>query len=445
MTQRDGYRTAAVARSGDVTTIGTVEARRDEGAFDSDLGLEQPLPPGVIVSAKEPSPISSPAFQHDPYPTYAWLRDNQPVCPVMPGAGGKQSWLVSRYEDARSALRNPALSKDIRRLDAADRAELFPNEELHHHMLNLEAPDHTRLRRLVTKAFTPRQFERLRPRVQQVTTDLVERLEGKREADLIDELALPLPMTMIYEILGVPAEDRDKFRRWVNIATAGPLMGDAFPPALASLSEYVQELVADKHKSRTDDLLSALIMVHEDGDKLAEHELVAMTFLLLAAGYETTVNLIGNGLYHLLANPDQMELLRRDRSLLPSAVEEILRFESPVQNTTLRMCTEPTEIGGEYIEEDEVVLISLGSAHRDAEHFPDPDRFDVTRADNPHLAFGYGHHYCMGAPLARMEGEIAIGAVLDRFPDLKLAVEPDEVRWRPGLIMRGLQGLPVTL
>jgi cytochrome P450 len=363
----------------------------------------------------------------------------------MPSANGSQAWLVTKYEDARAALMHPALSKDLRILEDDVRARLFPSEELHHHMLNLEAPDHPRLRRLVAKAFTPRQFEQLRPRVEQVTAELVEALTGKPRADLITELALPLPMTMIYEILGVPADDRDQFRQWVNIATAGPLMGERFPPALASLSAYVSELVAAKRAARTDDLLSLLIDVQEDGDKLTEGELVSMTFLLLAAGYETTVNLIGNGLYHLLTRPDQLQRLRADRSLLPAAVEEVLRFESPVQNTTLRQATQTVEIGDEVIPEGEVVLISLGSAHRDREHFADPDTFDVGREHNPHLAFGHGRHFCMGAPLARMEGAIAIGAMLDRFPDIALDMDPGDAQWRPGLIMRGLAELPVVL
>lgn len=392
-----------------------------------------------------PSPIGSPDFQRNPYRTYAWLRDNHAVCPVMPSANGSQAWLVTKYEDARAALMHPALSKDLRILEDDVRARLFPSEELHHHMLNLEAPDHPRLRRLVAKAFTPRQFELLRPRVEQVTAELVEALSGKPRADLITELALPLPMTMIYEILGVPADDRDQFRQWVNIATAGPLMGEKFPPALASLSAYVRELVAAKRAARTDDLLSLLIDVQEDGDKLTEGELVSMTFLLLAAGYETTVNLIGNGLYHLLTRPDQLQRLRADRSLMPTAVEEILRFESPVQNTTLRQATETVEIGDEIIPEGEVVLISLGSAHRDRENFADPDTFDVGREHNPHLAFGHGRHFCMGAPLARMEGATAIGAMLDRFPDIALDMDPGDAQWRPGLIMRGLAELPVVL
>ncbi|MFB6556985.1 cytochrome P450, partial [Streptomyces sp. NPDC056405] len=263
-------------------------------------------------------------------------------------------------------------------------------------------------------------------------------------ADLMDDLAFPLPITVICELLGVPAEDRDDFRRWTSILVSEdealrPQLQDTF----AQLNAYLTALVRHKHAAPDDGLLSALVSVAEDGDSLDDDEVVWMAFLLLVAGHETTENLIGNGMLALLSNPEQLAALRADASLLPTAVEEMLRYEGPVETTTWRFTTRPVEIGGVTIPADQTVVVVLASANRDPSRFADPGRFDISREDNQHVAFGHGIHYCLGAPLARLEGQTALATLLTRLPDFRLAVEPDDLRWRGGLIMRGLRTLPV--
>jgi cytochrome P450 len=422
--------------------------------------LSQPADPAFVPG------LFTADFARDPYPAYAALRESAPVHRVrLPS--GVHAWLVTRYADARVTLADPRLSKNPRRAAPEhwrDGRVGLPGEqrsELGGHLLNIDPPDHTRLRRLVSKAFTPRRMEQFRPRVQQLTDDLLDAVEPAGHADLIGSFAFPLPIVVICEMLGVPAEDQQDFRDWASgmlghrgPASAGPGgaggTGRAAPRggvgrSVRRIRAYLAEPIERKRADLGDDLLSGLITASDHDQHLTGAEVASMAFILLFAGFETTVNLIGNGTLALLRNPEQLAAVRADPALLPGAVEEFLRFDGPVEMATWRFTTEPVRIGGVDVPAGEPVLVVLAAADRDPAVFPAPDQLDVRRADNPHLAFGLGIHYCIGAPLARIEGQVAIGTLLRRFPRLELAVPPEELRWRGGLIMRGLQSLPVTL
>ncbi|EHR62321.1 cytochrome P450 family protein [Saccharomonospora cyanea] len=393
-------------------------------------------------------------FIQHPYDLYRELRAQEPVRKVVMPLG-MRAWLVTRYADARVALAHPDLRKDAqstlelyerhmsalgddRPVFAADTAE---------HMLNSDPPQHTRLRTLVAKAFTVRAIERMRPRVEEITDGLLDRMAEQRTVNLLDALAFPLPITVICEMLGIPEHDREDFRRWFGTLLAmGDGDADAVTRASASLAEYLTSLVSGKRRHPGDDLLTELIQASDaDHGSLTESELIAMAFLLMIAGHDSTMSLIGNGVLCLLQHPDQLAALRDDPSLVPAAVEEFLRYESPVTQATFRYTGAPVRIGDVEIPEGEFVVVALGSANRDGDRFPDPDRFDPGRDAGGHLAFGHGIHYCLGAPLARMEAQIAIGRLVRRFPDLALAVDSAELRWRDSTLIRGLEELPVSL
>ncbi|MFB7176562.1 cytochrome P450 [Streptomyces sp. NPDC056257] len=393
-------------------------------------------------------PYADPAFVADPFPLYRQLREDGPVRRVVI-AGGLEAWLVTRYEDGLAALSEPRLSSDVR--DASDTRLLqqlpeTERESMLSNMLRSDPPDHTRLRRLVSKAFTARRVAGMRPRIQAVADGLLDAIVPHGRADLIADFALPLPVTVISELLGVPVDDRHDFQGW----TDRMIMRGAEPPDPAVVNEawqhmraYVSELIRAKRAAPGEDLLSGLITARDEEQQLSEDELIAMVFLLLVAGYITTVNLIGGGIAMLLAHPDQLDLLRSDPELLPGAIEEFLRFDGPVSPGIARFAREDVKIAGTSIPRGATVLIASAIADRDPARFPAPDQLDITRQDNPHLAFGHGIHYCLGAPLARLEGQIAIGAALRRLPGLALAGPPDEIRWRPGGL-RGPLTLPVT-
>ncbi|MDA5285017.1 cytochrome P450 [Streptomyces sp. Isolate_45] len=393
-------------------------------------------------------PYADPAFVADPFPLYRQLREDGPVRRTVI-AGGLEAWLVTRYEDGLAALSDSRLSSDVR--DAADTRLLrqlpgTERESMLGNMLRSDPPDHTRLRRLVSKAFTARRVAGMRPRIQAVTDRLLDPIVAAGRADLVADFALPLPVTVISELLGVPVDDRHDFQHW----TDRMVMRGAEPPDPAVVNEawlhmraYVTELIRDKRARPADDLLSDLVAARDEEQRLTEDELVAMVFLLLAAGYITTVNLIGGGIATLLAHPDQLELLRSDPALLPGAIEEFLRYDGPVSPGIARFAREDVEIAGVSIPRGATVLIGSALADRDPARFTDPERLDITRQDNAHLAFGHGIHYCLGAPLARLEGQIAIGTALRRLPGLALAVPPEEIPWRPGGL-RGPRSLPVT-
>ena len=377
----------------------------------------------------------------DPYSVHARLREQHPVARVvMPG--GTPAWLVTGYAQARAALTDPRLGK-LPKGWRPDPDSLLASLDLH--MLNLDPPDHERLRKLVNKAFTARRVAELRPRITAITAGLLDDMSTRREVDLLASFAFPLPITVICELLGVPVADRDQFRAWSATIVADTVSSEVFQAHATAMLGYFQALLAARRREPAGDLLSALISARDNTDRLSENELLSMAFLLLVAGHETTVNLIASGMLALLLNPGELARLRADRSLLDAAVEELLRYVNPVNNATFRFTGEPVEIGGVPIGPNEVVLVSLSGANRDPSRYADPDQLDLSRDSGGHLAFGHGIHYCLGAPLARLEAEIAFADLLERFGSMTLAVPPEALRWRPSTLIHGLESLPVRL
>ena len=400
----------------------------------------------MAEQVKEPVRLDR-TFVQNPHELYRWLRGEGPAHPEVMW-GGVRAWLITRYSEARALLNDPRLSKD-----QAGALALFPPgtggshaSSLNINMLLKDPPDHTRLRRLVMKAFTAGAVQQLRPRIERIADELLDAIEvaaATGAVDLMDFFAAPLPMRVIGELLGVPVADADNFRAGVEpvLTTTDP---DELRSAMAALTALLGQLIAGKRDRPGDDLLSALVEVSDDGDQLSEDELLATAYLLILAGYETTVNLVGNGILALLQNPTQLEMLRANPSRLPGAVEEFLRFESPLNIATLRFTTEAILVGEVAIPSGEFVVIALLAANHDPDKFDEPDRLDVNRNPNAHLAFGHGIHYCLGAPLARLEAQIALGRLLDRFDRITLD-NTATLQYRPSTLMRGLTALPVRL
>jgi cytochrome P450 len=389
--------------------------------------------------------IASSEFKADPFPFYAQLRSEAPVYrTILPDK--RNVWLVTRYNDVLTVLKDDRFSKD--KINARTPPWL-PGmfKPLLRNMLDVDVPDHTRLRGLVQKVFTARLIENRRERIQDLADKLLNHVQAEWRMDLIRDYALQIPTTIIAEMLGVPIKDRLKFHRWSNAAIAstssrwGVLR--ALPHAVAFL-RYIRMLVKARRANPEDDLVTALVRAEEAGDQLSEDELVAMIFLLLVAGHETTVNLIGNGTLALLENPDQINRLRDNPALIKAAVEELLRYTGPLETATERYTREDTTVAGVTVPRGELVFAVLASANRDEQQFEQADRLDLGREPNPHVAFGLGIHYCLGASLARLEGQIAIATLLRRIPNLKVAIPSDALRWRRGLVLRGLESLPVT-
>ena len=386
-----------------------------------------------------------PEFHANPYPLYRRLREEDPVHASPLGV-----WVLTRYDDAVMILRDQRFGREgIAELLEARLGTTVARPANTRDMLFRDPPDHTRLRALVSRAFTPRVVEAMRPHIQEIVDGLLDRLETGHGMDVIEDLAYPLPVTVICEMLGVPTSDQDVFKQWsADIARSLdaailPAGSDVIPrgqEAGDALREYFRSLIAVRRKHPQPDLLSALIAAEEEGDKLSEAELLSTCVLLLIAGHETTVNLIGNGLLALLQHPDQMRALAGDPALIQTGVEELLRYDGPVQRTS-RMTMADVEIGGKQIPKGSVVVAAIAAANRDPAHFPDPERLDITRRDNRHIAFGFGIHFCLGAPLARIEGQVAIGTLLRRMPALKLVSDTPE--WRESSVLRGLKTLPV--
>ncbi|HWG12884.1 MAG TPA: cytochrome P450 [Streptosporangiaceae bacterium] len=395
-----------------------------------------------MTDAMQPVPLDGDAYYQDPVGFFTRLRESRPVAPVlMPGYG--RAWFVTRYDDVRAVLTDPRLAKDVHRWPGAPRTRPSEATGVAAHMLHSDPPEHTRQRRLVQKAFTPRRAA-LRPRAQEITAGLLDELAaaGSDVIDLLDRYARPLPIAVICELLGVPAADQE----WIRAAVAAYDDRAEHDRVERALAAYFTELIAAKRTEPGDDLVSALILACDGAeDGLTGTELVSTVYLLVMAGFDTTINLIASGILALLTHPEQAARLRQDPSLLPAAVEELLRFTNPVNHANDRFTTEDVRIGGVVIPAGEWVLPAICSADRDPAQFPDPDRLDLGRDTSGHVAFGHGVHHCLGAPLARMEAEVALGALLARFPDVALAVPPEELRWRPVSLMNGLESLPVRL
>jgi cytochrome P450 len=374
----------------------------------------------------------------NPHVFYAQLRSGEPLHYVE----GLNAWLTTTYEDALFVLKDPRFTKDRRKILPAQQDEHRDlMESIFRNMLTVDPPDHTRLRRLVSQAFTPRMIEQLRPRIQQITDELLDKVQPQGSMDLITDFAYPLPITVISEMLGIPVADRTSFRTWTRAIMN---MQEESLPAMKAFLHYIQSLLAEKRAHPGNDLTSELVQVQENGDQLSENELVSMIFLLIVAGHETTVNLIGNGTLALLQHPDQLRLLRADPSLLPTAVEELLRYTAPVSLSDERWASEDILLHGKVIRKGELVHAALIAANADEQQFSDPTVLDITRRENQHLAFGKGMHFCLGAPLARLEGQIAFGTLLRRLPDLHLAVDPAQLTWKNNSMLRGLTSLPLA-
>ncbi|NUP19208.1 MAG: cytochrome P450 [Streptomyces sp.] len=379
-----------------------------------------------------------------PYDVYRRLRDTAPVHRIA-GPDGSPAWLVTRYDDVREALADPRLSLDKRHAAPGTYRGLALPPALDANLLNMDPPDHTRIRRLVGRAFTPRRVEQLRAPIRRTADRLLDTLGPHGTTDLIASYAAPLPITVICDLLGVPDRHRRDFREWTDALVApDPARPQAAKEAVVAMLGFFTRLLADKRKEPADDLLSDLVGVREsDGDRLGEDELMSLAFLILFAGYENTVQLIGNAVLALLRHPEQLAALRADPSRIPAAVEELARYDGPALLAIRRFPTEDVTIGDVTVPAGDTVLLSLSAADRDPARFPDPDRLDLGRDASGHLALGHGIHYCLGAPLARAETEIALAALLERYPDIGLADDAGP-RWRRSLRARGLLALPVS-
>jgi len=388
----------------------------------------------------------TPEAQRNPYPIYRKIREEIPVIKR------EHTWMLSRHRDVAALLPDRRMSAVRGHLGYLEEAERAKNQALieanRYMILFLDPTDHTRLRGLVAQAFSARRIENLRARIAELVDELLADVEPGEPWDLIDTLANPLPGLVIAELIGVPTADQDSFTRWANDygAWLGAWRADEELRRVANrsageLTDYIRAMIKERRKAPSDDLLSALVQAEEEGDKLTEAELVSTIFLILFAGNETTTNLIGNGTLALLRHPDDMEQLRNDPSLMRTAIEELLRFDGPVQLTT-RFVTEPIELDGHTIEPGEQIEFLLGAANHDPEQFDEPERLNLARRPNRHITFGHGIHFCLGAPLARAEGQIAIGEILRRYPNLELA--QDDVEYRDNPILRGLTGLQLV-
>jgi cytochrome P450 len=390
-------------------------------------------------------------FKANPFPLLADLRATEPTFRThLPDKTKTPVWLLTRYEDVFSLFKDERFPKNRRSALTPEQIRRLPwvppmFRPLERNMLDLDQPDHTRLRALVHKAFTPSLVEQMRKRVQTLADELLDGVAHGNEMDLINDYALPLPMTIITEILGVPTKDRHKFHNWSKavVSLSSPNVTVRVIPSVWMFIRYLRRFFKVRRADPQDDLASALIQAEEAGDKLSEDELLAMVFLLLIAGHETTVNLIASGTLALLEHPDQMEKLRGEPALIKSAVEELLRYTSPVFMSTERYAREDVTLHGVTIPRGEMTFGVIGSANRDEKVFENPNTLDITRELNKHLSFGQGIHFCLGAPLARMEAQIAINTLLRRMPDLRLKNSPDSLRWRPSMILRGLDSLPI--
>jgi cytochrome P450 len=402
--------------------------------------------------------LRDPAVRANPYPFYARLRSHAPVH-WDAAAGMEGGWVLTRHADVMAALRDPRVSAE--RLEPPESTDWLPEEyreaarqvfrAMPHQLLFLDPPDHTRLRGLVSNAFTPRLVEAWRPRIVQLANELLDPVQEAGRMDVISDLAYPLPAIVIAELLGVPPNDREQFIRWSE-DFGGFLDGSTLTAheallalqGVADFMEYFRDLIAHRRSAPRDDLLQALLTARERDDALSEDELLANLVLLLAAGHGTTTHLIGNGLLALLRYPEQFARLHENPGLIATAVTELLRFDSPVQLTGRRV-REELRIGGVTLTAGQHITAILGAANRDPDQFPEPDRLDVGRAENRQLAFGYGIHFCLGAPLAKLEAEVVLSAVTRRLPQLRLAAGAESaLEWQPGIVFRGLRSLPVV-
>lgn len=388
--------------------------------------------------------LFSKEFRQNPYDYYDKIRPHQPFAKVkMFSEGQHHTWMAFTYAAAVAVLTDQRFIKDAR--------TVFPDEvtdeslpPVRQSMLFVDPPDHRRLRNLVQSGFTPKRIAMLRGRIEEIAREQALLMRNKGTVDIIEEYAFPIPIIVICELLGIPSEDRFDFHRWSQVLVQ--IDNPRYEEATMEFKAYLEKEVEKKRLSPKEDLLSDLIKAEEGGERLNISELYGAVMLLIVAGHETTVNLIANSLLALLTHQDQLALLKEDQSLVALAIEEVLRFNGPVEFSTHRWAKESFTFMGQQVEKGDHVIVSLASADRDPAVFADPNIFDITREkESPHLAFGKGIHHCLGAPLARLQGEIAIRILLEEYPDLSLAVELNELEWRPSHIVRGLKQLPIKL
>ncbi|MDA1760557.1 cytochrome P450 [Bacillus cereus] len=394
--------------------------------------------------------LASAQFKEDAYEIYKESRKVQPILFVNKTELGAE-WLITRYEDALPLLKDNRLKKDWTNVFSQDTKNMYlsvdNSDHLTTHMLNSDPPNHSRLRSLVQKAFTPKMIAQLDGRIQRIADDLISDIERKGTLNLVDDYSFPLPIIVISEMLGIPKEDQEKFRIWSHAVIASPETPEEIKETDKQLSEfitYLQYLVDMKRKEPKEDLVSALIVAESEGHKLSARELYSMIMLLIVAGHETTVNLITNTVLALLENPNQLQLLKDNPKLIDSAIEEGLRYYSPVEVTTARWAAEPFQIHEQTIQKGDMVVIALASANRDETVFENPEVFDITRENNRHIAFGHGSHFCLGAPLARLEAKIAITTLFNLMPELQIKGDRKDIKWQGNYLMRSLEELPLT-
>jgi cytochrome P450 len=393
-----------------------------------------------------PSPFATAEYKANPYAFYEELRRDMPVYKTLL-PNGTEVWVVSRYEDVLAGLKDSRLIKDISKVRGKSFLETIGIGRMRgKNMLRADPPEHGRLRSLANEAFKPKYVRELRGRIQQIADELIDKVQAQGKMEFISEFAFPLPIRVISEMLGVAEKDQDKFRKWSgDLINSGALSSErpVISPDLLQLVQYVRKVVDDHRKNPRADVVTQLIEAEEKGDRLSDDEVVSTVVLLLVAGHETTVNLIGNGMLALLLNPEQLEKLKRDPALMKPAVEELLRFVNPVQLVN-RYAIEKIRIAGQEIPAGAHLVMAVGAADHDPACATSPEQLDLGREDAKHVAFGQGIHYCLGAPLARLEGEIAFATLLNRLPNMRLAVRPESVQWRPAIELRGLAELAVT-
>jgi cytochrome P450 len=427
--------------------------------------------PSQLPPDMERIDLSDPAYREHAFERYEEMRAKCPVSRAIVTSGEESDgnrgffnrplWLVTDYEEGSRALLERAMTVDMTSVLTPEQLAQMPEtpevfQPLRRNILTVDPPEHTRLRKLVQPSFTASAIDKLRPRIQQIADDLLEAAEAAasergesvpdRKMELISQFAYPLPITVICEMLGIPPEDREQTRQWSEnlLSAQSPERMEELGRNIGEFIAYLRDLFARKRESPGDDLISQLLQVEVDGDRLTEDEILAMVFVLFVAGHITTVNLLGNGVFALLTHPEQADKLRSDPELVPNAVEEILRYYGPAETTTARFAREDVELGGQAIAKGDPLLVVLAAADRDPTRFTDPQSFDITRDDaNRHIAFGKGIHACLGAPLARLEGQIALETLFRRYPDLRLAVPESEITWAPSFL-RSLTGLPLS-
>ncbi|WP_139492056.1 cytochrome P450 family protein [Brevibacillus dissolubilis] len=391
-------------------------------------------------------------FNQDPFAVMGYFRENDPIHFFELNRFGRtlRCWLITGYDDCNTFIKEERITRDVKKVMSPEMIKAINVSEdvnfVSDHMLFKDAPDHTRLRSLVHLAFTPRTIENMRASITQTAERLLDEMEKKVEVDIMRDFASPLPFIVLSELMGIPEEDRETFNVWTNtIVDTSEANQELSNKYIREFKSYLGKLIEDRKANPKDDLISKLVQAEENGDRLDEAELYAMLFILVVAGLETTVNLLGSGTLALLQHRDQLEALKQHPEMIESAVEELLRYTSPVMMMANRWALEDFSYEGHSFQKGDMFFIGVGAANRDPKQFENPDQLDLDRAPNRHIAFGNGIHVCLGAPLARMEGQIAFSALLKRFPDIQLKVTADELKWRKNAFLRGLEELPVSL